>query len=480
MPDARKITRVLAAIVCGGLLSFGPAISVGVGIGGTASPVMASASDKDTIVFSNGRVVEGRITKETADRVWIEIEVAGIKAPADYAKSDILSIVRAEKREDDSTPAEPAKNRGAAPIKAEAKPEAKAGAPKVYVVELKGEFGVDISETPIRQAIRDARQYQADYLIFALDNDWSFKRWGHREERTDDESEFDKIFRAEKIYPIYTEEVEREWDKQPTVIFWVKKAMGGAAFLPLSVPNIYFHSEGRMGGIGKMEKRAQQADQVVREKWFGAGMAHLEGMALKGGYDPRLVRAMARDDYVLSVAFEGGRPVYHERMPSAPGEELLTDDGKDTNEDSDADLARGLGNDNLTLTADLAHRLGISKGTVDTLDDLLFQLGIARHHQIVKGRSDQIRKMWSEGVEKSKKHLQRLWEDYGQVQVQAPGEYQQRVQARGQRKKILQDMLGLLRRYEEAINPRQLRIPTVEQIEIMLKQIEFEALADRR
>jgi hypothetical protein len=480
MPDARKFTRVLAAILCGGLLSIAPALGVGLGIGATATPAMAHASEKDTIVFSNGRVVEGKITKETADRVWIEIEVAGIKAPADYAKADILSIVRAERREgEDAAAKTPAK--AEAPVKAAAKVEANAGAPKVYVIDLKGEFGVDISETPIRNAIRDARQHQADYLIFALDNDWSLKRFGHREERTDDESEFDKIFRAEKIYPIYTEEIEREWDKQPTVIFWVKKAMGGAAFLPLSVPNIYFHSEGRMGGIGKMEKRAQQADQVVREKWFGAGMAHLEGMALKGGYDPRLVRAMARDDFVLSVTFEGGRPVYLERMPAAPGEELLTDDGKGENEDSDADLARGLGNDNLTLTADLAHRLGISKGTVDTLDDLLFQLGIARHHQMVKGRSEQIRKSWTDGVEKAKKELRKLWqEDYQQVQVQAPGEYQQRTAARGQRKRIIENMQSLLKRYEEAINPRQLRIPTYEELEIIKKQIEFEQLADRR
>jgi hypothetical protein len=352
-------------------------------------------------------------------------------------------------------------------------------------VELNGVFGEDISQTPIRNAVKDAKKLGADYLIFVLDNDWSFLREsGGRsdQEKKDDQGNFDELFRSEAIETTFTEEIKHEWpaDHQPQVVFWVKKAMGGACFLPFNAKTIYFASEAKMGGIGKLERIfGSTGDKVVREKQFALRLGHAEGRAIQGGYDPRIVRAMARTEYVLSYKMEGGKPEFLERMPEAPGEILLTDDGKDENEDTEEQLGHGEGNDCLTLTSKLAYDLGVSRGTVDSMDDLLFQLGLARNHVMVKGQSAQIMKTWRDGLEKARRELPKLWKQFEEVEVKAPGQYPQRTQARGKRKSIITDMQGIEKKYEEALNPHSVRAPNYTELEEIKHKIDLEQLADK-
>jgi hypothetical protein len=367
-----------------------------------------------------------------------------------------------------------------APVAAKADAGVNDTAKKVYVITLDGIFGEDISQTPIRQAVKDAKAQDADVIIFILENDWSVQGAPIEEERKDDEGNFDELFRAEEMETTFTEEIENSWTKQPQVVFWVKKAMGGAAFLPFNCKTIYFSSEAKMGGIGHLNRQfGQMGDQVVREKQFSLRLGHAEGRAIKGGYAPQIIRAMARDEYILSYSMSGGSPVFHERMPESDTETLLTDDGKDDREDTIQLLARGEGNDCLTLTPKLAYDLGISRGTVDSMQDLIFQLGLARDHVMLKARSPQIMKSWKDGIAKAKRDLPRLWREYNQVQVAAPGGYQQRNQARGKRTAILNEMLAIIRRYEEAVNPNAVRAPNASQIETIKKSIELERLQDR-
>jgi hypothetical protein len=300
----------------------------------------------------------------------------------------------------------------------------------------------------------------------------------------DDDGAFDELFRAEAMETTFTEEIQHEWaaDKQPQVVFWVKKAMGGACFLPFNARTIYFSSEGKMGGIGGLEQIfGQMGDKVVREKQFSLRLKHAEGRAIQGGYEPLIVRAMARTEFVLSYHMVGGKPEFLERMPEAPDEILLTDDGDQQagRKDSIQELARGEGNDCLTLTAKVAYDLGVSKGTVDSMDDLLFQLGVARNHVILKGQSPQILKTWRDGLDSARRQLPKLFKSFREVEVKPPAQYQQRTQARGKRKSILTEMQGIETKYEEALNPHQVRCPNKSEIDTIKKSIDLEQLADK-
>lgn len=458
------LVRAASAALFGVVIAAGP---VGV-LAFAAGPVSASVSqdELDKIVLRNGRVIEGEILSETATEVRLNVVVAGISAPATYKRSDILEIVRAERLElvdEEATPAHEDLG-GTTPVISASK-----NAPSVYLIRLEGEFGRDISPTPVRDAVAAAQREQPDFLVVYLNN-----RWGdHGHELPDDyQTTFDWFSVAERLVPIFTREIELNWEKQPYLVFWVRNAMGGAAFLPFVADEIYFHPQGRMGGVGTLEQMFEGVgDEVVRQKQRSLRLAMAQGLAIAGGYDHRLVTAMARRSYVLSYDIAGN---LYERMPERPGEFVLTDNGEGENRDTMRQLVTGEGNDVLTLRADSAQKLGVSKGTALDVDELLEHMGILRNHVLVDGRSDQILSNWSRNVAQAERQLPRLWEDFNGVQ--GGGTVREQRQAIGTRIRYLQEMQNLYRRYGEAFNPFSEGVPNITDLELRIEQLRMQLL----
>lgn len=446
-----------------------------------ASAVLAPAQSPqatDVVIFHNGRTVEGKVLKETATEITMLVIVGTMSAEMTYPRSEILSIQKGAIASADATPepAAPATVEPTTPDEPAAEEPALDGAERVYHIELTGRFGRDISQTPLRNAVDDARARGATYLIVEIDSQWSR---GFGEDLGDDAAAFDELYRATDLAPIFMEEIRREWDNPPTVVFWVKNAMGGAAFLPLVSSNIYFHSDGRMGGIGNLAEMFQgTGDEVVGDKQRSLREGAARGLAIHGGHDTRIVEAMTKIPYELWLRFERGRPVLIDDPDEVqPTDILLTDDGQDDRADTEAELVRGEGNDALTLRADIAYQMGFSKGTADTLDDLLFQLGIDQNAVVLDEEGDQIAAQWRRAVDNAERQLQALWQDYGTVQ--AGGDYQGRTRARGQQTRILEQMERLLNRFGEAIVPGRIGVPDLAQIEQLKNDIRFQQLADR-
>lgn len=357
---------------------------------------------------------------------------------------------------------------------------------KVYYFDADGWFGKDITFTPMNEALEEARELGADYIIINVDVAWHQRGDPVQADLPDDSGIFD-IFGIRPVRGLFTDEGFMEWEKKPEVVFWVKNAMGSAAFLPFLADSMYFHTGGRIGGIRGVYLRYQQGDEVVKEKLVAASLATAKGMVIDFGYEPKLIEAMARGDYVLSYRLEGGRPVYLERMPQSTDEFLLTNDALDDNySDTIEDLARGRGKNWLTLDDTTAQVLGVSKGTVDSLDDLLFELGISRNHEMV-GNGNKIMDDWTSSVKRTEDALARLWREYNEIQVEQD-DWNERRRARGQQRAKLQQMIGLLDRFEEAIVPWQ--IPgfiragspkqVVSQFKLIIQRLELQQLADER
>ncbi len=476
---AARLLTVLGAIGA-------PVFAVGV-LSPGAALAQASTDTPDTLILRSGGVLTGRVLEETDTRVKFLVVTGSIKAERWFDRTDILKVERGTPAAEGGAPAE-------TPVSMEkpkadiVKRDAPADAKKVYVVELKGKFGVDISQTPIREAVRDAKRNTPDYIIWVLEND--FAQEGDFEQLPEDVHNSGELFRAEEMCPIFAQEIQDQWNTEggqgepPEQVFWIKQAMGGAAVLPLSCPTIYFAPEGRLGGLGDVSTRlGGTGDEVVRQKMYAAMMGHIESWGIKGGYDWKLMRAICRVEYVLSYAWEGGEAQYLERMPENPGETLLTDDGDDQagRKDNIQDLARGRGDDVLTLDAELAKRLAFSKGTEDSLEDLIFSLGLARTSVVVPGRSRQIMTGWSQGVSDAKRDLRRLVREFGEIQVQ--GNYSERQRARGQQIGKLNDMKKIIKRYGEAIDGRfyqEFGVPNEQQIDYQIERIKMEQQADKR
>lgn len=462
------------SIVGAGSLSAAPAVQ---NSGTQAKGTEPQAEYPDLIIFKNGTTLACKIVSETAGVVRVKAKSSGgLSFETDYPKSDILKVTRGAESKDGAKPATEDKTPAVAP-----ETVAKASAPatddpsrkKYYVLELTGKFGRDISQTPIRAAMEDAKKQGAELVVVVMDNDWWLEKG--IQEKGDEEGAFDELRRAEEMDGIFTDEAAR-WSKPPKVVFWVKKAMGGAAFLPLVSPNIYFSSEGKMGGIGNLTRLfGSTGDDVVRQKQYSLRLGHAEGLAMSGGYSPLIVRAMTVPEFVLSYKIEGGKPVLLERMPEANDEFLLTDDADEQkgNRDTDVQLARGEGNDALTLNAKNALDLQISKGTVDSIEELLDLEGVARSAAAIKGRSEQIMKDWSEAVDKAQRDIRRLMQEADEVPQ--GNDFQGRTRARGQQKRIYQQVMTILDRYGEALGKAQ-----SDQLKVELKRRQDQLDADQQ
>jgi len=444
------------------------------------------ADAPDLLIFNDGRTVKGKVLEETATTVRMRVVFRGIVSETTYPKADIASIKRGANETPGVPPrTPPAPERPRAERTPAAEPNvvrspadevAPADAVNVYLLELTGQFGKDISQTPVRDAVADAEKLGADYMIVKSSNRWTTA--DGLSELTDDVAAFDQLFRAEDIAKIFYQELPREWREPARVVFWVDRAMGGAAFLPLISPDIYFTSDGKMGGIGNLGQLFDQGDEVVKEKQFSLRLASAKGLAERGGHPTQLVEAMARREYVLWARYRGGEVVFIDNPALVEeSDTLLTDDGEGENEDTDEQIVREQGNDVLTLNADLAFNLGLSDGTVDTLDDLLFELGIERQARVLEGRSERIMERWRRQVKGAENQLEELWEEFNEAEI--GGDERERARGRGTRIRKAEDMIGILRRFEEAINPGQIGVPGIAQLEQMIDQLRLDQLADR-
>lgn len=470
-------------------LGISVAVAAGLTAGLVAAPAAAYAQqgDSDMIVLRNGTKLYGKIVSETATSIKFRGQIAGIELETEYQKSDLTEIQRGVANPDAAAAA------GAAASGAFNPPGAAAdiapptdGKARVYWVELKGDFGQQISQTPIREALLDAKKNYATHIIFELDANWTVTQFGEKEEALDAMAAFDQIFRAEPMAALIADEAPRLWSPEPMpkVIFWVKKAMAGAALLPWVSENIYMSSDGRIGGVGNLSYMLRGHERVV-EKQLSLRLGHFEGWARVGKHDERLIRAMARIEDVLSVKIVDGKPVLLERLPQDESEELLTDSGMGQYADSMEDVVRNEGNDSLTLRARTAALVGVSKGTVDTRDELLALENIPSDYIDVSARSKRIMDTWARRLDDGKRNLRKKWEEFGELYpARARGETSRERNAnRGRCIRLLDEIKSQYKRIEEGIDPMFVRmygIPDEPQINTIQEQLRLEILGDNQ
>jgi len=430
----------------------------------------------DELILKDGRIVKGEFIEETDTQITFRVMVGSIAAVRSYSKTDVLHVVRGET----DTQAGSQADTGTKP----AEPKIPAVAineqgQSVYVMELSGQWGWDIAEKSIRDMLRDAQRHKPDIVVLVINARYTDEIG---QELSDDIPEPFNIFGVREIEPIFSREVPMDWGYTPRWVVWVKNAMGGIAMLPLNFREIYFHPDARMGGQGYLIYNwGQTGSEVTREKLISASLAHAEGMAIKGGYDPRIVKAMSDMRFVLSYRMEGGRPVFLERMPESPDEYLLTDDG--TNEETADNMlqrVRGEGNDWLTLRADIAQTLGVSKGTVRTLDELLWELGISRTARVLDSGSgsERVARRWADELTRARRQFPIFVEEFNRIEVQ--GDFNERRSARSRQIAKLEELIRHIRRYDGVMYPQQFGIPTEPELRTMIEGIRQDQIRDRR
>jgi hypothetical protein len=439
-------------------------------------------STPDRIVLRSGKVVEGRILEETDSQIVMNVVVAGIVAKTTYPKSDVLEIKRGVGTVDKAVKATDAAKTDM--VKKEAKKEeTEDPAPsadaeedpdlvRLYVVELKGRFGWDISKTSLTNLFAEADKELGDTIVDP-DPPSGVKEFGRvvdpskRDKNiivlkmdTGSEPQFGSIFQTENIAPVVKHQIV---EKGRRVVFWVQRATGGAAIFPFMSPDIYFTPEGRLGGVVDLDEFSS-GDHMVDEKLISAYMGHAEGFLIKGGYEEHVkaLRAMLRKHIWLLVRFEGGKPIYLDREPKDEETQhewtILSDDGEGENKDE----AVLVGNDLFLLEPDWAEKLGISDGTVETIDDLAFRLGVQRHYKAIeKNKAQKAADAWKTGIEEAVRNINpeerpglrlgRLWREFNEIDID--GDFNDRKRDRGRKINLLKQIREILTKYAEVFDP---------------------------
>jgi hypothetical protein len=361
---------------------------------------------------------------------------------------------------------------------------------KVYLIDVKGDFGKDFSPNLMKELLADAKKVQPDMIIFRVDAAFLNRKGngaGNLFDPNDTSAVLQGLFAAEGIGQQMVDDIDNdpEWKVKPRRIAWVKKAVGPAAVLPFFCKEIYFASDAMEGGIGYMDLMfGNLQSNRVREKMRGLWQGHIESLAIKGGHDFRIVRAMLRVDYELSYTLVGGKPVFYENRTD--GEVLLTDDGVDDRADSPEDFISMKGNDVLNLRADVARTIGWSNGTVDSLSDLMFETGHSRAYKVI---SEPARKISAEFGAK----VHRSAEQYGKLDREVKEGWERRGEGdttddrnrnRGKLKRDLEEMNGLLKKYPEIAHrhgaPEELQSENNQRIAVLEQEIRLDKNAPKR
>lgn len=329
-----------------------------------------------------------------------------------------------------SKPSQPKKGSAKASPKAaaDAKGAAPAAAPaeklkSVYVVPFKGQFGTDIHPACYEDILKDLEAKRPDIIVFELDSA-DVDRVEYMGEDpskaglfsvASDDTMMRKMLRDFKDTHGYAQQY-----------VWVKDSVGFGSLLAFSWPNMYMAPNARLYGLSRAAGFwTRVEDPEVRAKFREAAVAIINGFLSSGGYDLKIGEAMLRPEMLLSASYKGRTIEWREDTKG-----YWVVDGRD---DSTAGFS-----------AESAEELGLSKGSADSLDELMFVLGVREFDRVAED-GETLHKKYVDEWRKAYEQCGKLIEESNVAQEDA-----QSSNPKGnlnKAKSALSRVLGLMKKY---------------------------------
>ncbi|HVZ93115.1 MAG TPA: hypothetical protein VG797_01250 [Phycisphaerales bacterium] len=303
---------------------------------------MVPAASAATVRLKDGRVLEGRITKEGEGFLFLMISVGGLEHQEIITSEQIKSIDR-----DDSPPAADPKAEAAIIPSRETLPKDAAkpagekavspGATRIAFISLEEEVG------PYMFA--DALLHSKDILDKLPEDErpqivvLKFNSGGGA---------------GSEMHP-FSDAIHLKLKADYRVVGWIESAISAASFTAWNCEELYFRSHGNFGGnvgfymTGPGQAKAVEGDTLEWSLQLG------EMVAKRGGYNPLIMRAMQTLTPISCDIDEDGLVTWYEG--------------------TSGDLVVNPPDRILTLNSELALKCKVSKGTADTKDQLAKLLG---------------------------------------------------------------------------------------------------------
>lgn len=254
------------------------------------------------------------------------------------------------------------------PLQADQKDPSKP--PKIYVVPFgldgKGQMGADIHSSIYETVVKDIKAKKPDIIVFSLDSAERGRREYSGAERDSlGERGVNNSEDMRKTLGLFKKDV----GDIPQVM-WVQDSVGFGTLLAFAWPNMYTKSDARLWGLAKVSMQAKSNDREVERKWLAAAMSIANGFLESGGHPAVIGTAMMDPERMLSVSFKGRQFDW-------------TGDRKGTF------LIDGDPNRVANFDARSAEDFGLSDGSADSLDELMFMMGYrAYDDSLVKANQD--------------------------------------------------------------------------------------------
>jgi hypothetical protein len=292
----------------------------------------------------------------------------------------------------------------------------------VYVVPFKGQFGTDIHPACYDEILKDLESKRPDVIVFELDSA-DIDRVEYMPDSSNaglfsvasDDTMMRKMLRDFKDKHGYAQQM-----------VWVKDSVGFGSLLAFSWPQMYMAPNARLYGLNRAQSFwTRVEDPEVRAKFREAAVAIINGFLSSGGYDLKIGEAMLRPEMLLSASYRG-RAI--EWRDDAKGHWVV--DGRD---DSTAGFS-----------AESAEELGLSKGSADSLDELMFVIGL-REFDRVEGDGEVLHKKYVDEWRKAYEQCKKLIEESNTAQEDAQGGNPKGNLNKA--KSALERIVGLIKKY---------------------------------
>jgi membrane-bound ClpP family serine protease len=302
----------------------------------------ARALAADTIVLKDGTKIEGTITDEKPEFVWITIKFGELKKPRLVNRTDIKDIVREKPATDaaatSTDPKAPAKVDGKKDD--EKRPALNNGATRVAVISQEEMVGPFMNAEAFKYAVDlIPKDQKPDIVIMRINSGGG----------------------ALNEVPKLMDLIQKDLKPHYRVVAWIESAISAAAMTAMNTEEIYMMKRGNLGGAVAFSTSGGKAT-AMKDEGLEMVLKLGEQIAKNGRYDPLVIRAM------------------QEFMPLSAN---IDADGRVTWQADDKGQFLVNRKDRiLTFNAEDALKFKISKGTADTLPELMSLLGVQEYVEV--------------------------------------------------------------------------------------------------
>jgi len=342
--------------------------------------LMATPAFADKLHLKDGRVLEGRVVKQTDTYVYFAVLIGGIEKEELFDRAEILKIESDQPEDTNADSAGGAASAaaagaaGAAASGAASRSEVEIpdGATRIAFITL-GEppsdmVGTYINATMLRNSMKvlnDLPENERPHIVVL----WINSGGGYANE-------------VQKLSDV----IEKEIKPKYRTVAWINSAISAAAMTAWTCNEIYMMESSEIGActMFSMQGRAVAAKDLDLEMV----LYQMEQISKRGGHDPQVMRAMQIRTPLSCDIDEDGNVTWYQ---STKGQYLVNP-----------------GDEVLTLRSTDAVKYKVAKAIAETKDELAKALGCAEWVEVGMA-ADELQREYRNGVKTAEARLGELW-----------------------------------------------------------------------